>query len=124
MNDQVEVTWQTLRNIPHSIMVHAQVSDEYIYIALINMTDHIFTVIPIKHLVNQDGDKNTRHKLATGMNTSVSNLRVLFCPCVVQKESEQVDTKALNTRHKSQKGCCGIFFWNPTASKRVTHRRK
>ena len=34
MNFQVEVTWQTLKNIAHSIMVHAWVSDEYTHFAL------------------------------------------------------------------------------------------
>ena len=41
MNGQVEVTWRTLQSISHSIMVHARVSDKYIYIALMYMTDHI-----------------------------------------------------------------------------------
>ena len=36
---------------------------------------------------------------------SLSNLCVLFCPCVVQKETVHVDTKALDMRHQSQ-----IFF--------------
>ena len=31
-------------------------------------TDHIFTVLPIKHLVNQDGEPTTPHKLATATN--------------------------------------------------------
>ena len=57
------------------------------------MTDHIFTVTPIKHLVNQDGEPITPHKLATGTKPSVSNLSFLF-PCVVQKATAHVDTNA------------------------------
>ena len=49
-------------------MVHVWVSDEYINFALMFMTDHIFPVIPMKHLVNQDGEPTTPHKLATGKN--------------------------------------------------------
>ena len=64
-------------------MVHTQVSGEYIYFALMCTTDHIFPVIPIKHLVNQDGKPTTPHKMATVTKPSVSNLRVLFCICVV-----------------------------------------
>ena len=49
MNSQFEVTWQTFQTISQSIMVHAQVSDKYIHFSLIYMTDHIFTVLPIKN---------------------------------------------------------------------------
>ena len=75
MDDQVEFTWRTLKTIAHSIMLHAQVSDEYIHFALMYTTYDIFTVLPIKHLVNQDGGTTTPHKLATGMKPSVSNLQ-------------------------------------------------
>ena len=51
MNGQVEVTWQTWRTIIHSSMVHARVSDKYINRLLMYTTDHIFPVLPIKHLV-------------------------------------------------------------------------
>ena len=96
MNCPVELTYQTLWNITHSIRVHARVSDKYIHFSLIYTTDHIFPVLPIKHLVNQDGESTTPNKLATSTKHSLSNLRVLFCPCVVQKANAQVDTKALN----------------------------
>ena len=70
------MTWQTLQTIAHSIMVHAQVSDKYIHFLLMYTTDHIFPVLPIKHLVNQDGEPTTPQKLATGTKPSVSNLHV------------------------------------------------
>ena len=44
-------------------------------------TDHTFMVLPIKDLINEDGDPTTPHKLATGKKPSVSHLRVLFCQC-------------------------------------------
>ena len=95
MNGQVEVTWRILQTIAHSIMVHVRVSDKYIHFALMYTTDHLFTVLPIKHLVNQDGEPTMPHKLATGTKPSVSNLRVLFFPCVLQKATAHVYTKAL-----------------------------
>ena len=52
-------------------MVHTRVSDKYIHLALMYMTDNILPGIPIKHLVNQDGEPPTPHKLATGIKTSV-----------------------------------------------------
>ena len=72
-NGQVKVTWWTLLTITHSIMVHALVSDRYIYIALMDMTDHISTVLPIKYLVNQDGEPIIPCKLATGTNIQYQN---------------------------------------------------
>ena len=102
-------------------MVHAQVSDEYIHFSLMYITDHIFPVIPIKHLVNQDGGPTIPQKLATGTKTSVSNLLVLFFPCVVKKSTAHVDTKALNMRHQSQKVFHGIFVGIPQHQKGTSY---
>ena len=52
MNEQVKVTWRTLRTIAHSLMVHARVLESYIHLELMCMKDHIFLVIPIKDLIN------------------------------------------------------------------------
>ena len=40
-------------------------------------------VLPIKYLINEDGNLTTPFKLATDAKPSVSHLCVLFCPCVV-----------------------------------------
>ena len=71
--------------------------------------EHILPDLPIKDLINEDGDPTTPHKLATGMKPSVSHLRMLFCPCVVRKATSHVETKTLNMRHQAQKGFRGIF---------------
>ena len=96
MNVQVELTWRTLRTVTHSLMVHARVSEAYIHFALMYTTDHIFPVLPIKYLINEDGDLTTPHKLATVSKPPVSHLRVLFCPCFVRKSTAHVEIKALN----------------------------
>ena len=103
INFQVEVTWQTFLTIAHSIMVHVRVSDKYIHFSLMYITDHIFPVLTIKHLVNRYSEPNTPHKMETITKTSVSNPRVLFCPFFVRKENAHVDTKALNVCRESQK---------------------
>ena len=90
MNRQVEVTWRTLSTVPYSLMVHARVPEVFVYFALMYATDHIYTVLPIKDLINEDGDPTTPHKLATGTKPSVSHLRMLFCPCVVRKSKAHV----------------------------------
>ena len=77
----------------------AQVSDNYIRFSSIYTIDHIFSVIPIKHLVNQDGEPTKPQILATGTKHSVSDLNVLFFPCVLEKATAHVDTKALIMHH-------------------------
>ena len=79
--------------------------------------DHIFLFLPIKDLINEDGDPTTPHKLATGTKPSGSHLRVLFCPCVVRKATAHVETKTLNMRHQAQKGFRGIFVGIPQHQK-------
>ena len=86
-------------------MVHARVS------FWINVYDRsYFLVLPTKYLTNEDGEPTTPYKLAIGKQPSVSHVRVLFFPCVVQKATARVDKKALNIRHQAKKGFHGIFF--------------
>ena len=80
MNRKFEVTWRTLSTVAHSRMVHARLPEVYIHFALMYTTDHIFPFLPIKYLINEDGDPTTPHKLATGTKPSVPHLRVLFFP--------------------------------------------
>ena len=103
MNEKVEVTWIKLRTIEHSVMVHARVSEAYINFASMYTKDHIFTILPIKDLINKDSDLTTPYKLATGMKPSVSHLRALCCTCVAQKSTAHVGKKTLNMRHQAQK---------------------
>ena len=72
-------------------------------------THHIFTDLPIKHLINQDGEPTTPHKLETGTKPSVSNLHVLFSPCVVQKVTAHVYGNSFKMCHQSQNNFWGIF---------------
>ena len=117
MNRQVEVTWRTLRKIAHSRMVHARVLEAYIHFQLMYMAYHIFLVLPIKDLINKDGNPTTPFKLATGTKPSVKYLCVLFCLCVVWKDTVHVQTKELNMFHKAQKGFCGILIGIPQHQK-------
>ena len=90
-------------------MAHVRVSGEYIHFSLIYKTDHIFPVLSIKHLVNQDIEPTTPHKMATDTTPSVSSIPILFCTCVVRNSTSHVGTKALNMRHQSQKVFQGIL---------------
>ena len=90
-------------------MVHARFLEAYIHFALMYTIDQIFQVLPIKDLINEDGNPTMSFKIATGTKPSVSYLRVLFCPCVVPKATAHFGTKTLNMLHQAQKGFCGIF---------------
>ena len=98
-------------------MVHAQISDKYIHFALMYTADNIFPVVPIKNLVNQDGEPTTPQILATDTEPSALNLCALLCQYFVRKATTQVDTKALNMSHQSQKGFRDIFLGIPQHQK-------
>ena len=55
--------------------------------------------------------------METGTKPSVSNIFVLYFPCVLRKATAHVDVKALNMRHQSQKGFWGIFVEIPQHQK-------
>ena len=82
-------------------MVNDTVPEACINFALIYTTDHIFPVLLIKYLIKKDGYPTTPFELVTGAKYSVSHLRVLLCPCIVQKATAHVDKKALNMRHQT-----------------------
>ena len=71
MNGQVEMIWRTLSTIAHSLMVYARVLEAYIHLTLMYTTDNMFPVLPIKYLINKDGEPTTPFKLATGNKPSV-----------------------------------------------------
>ena len=94
-------------------MVHARFLEAYIHSTLMYTKYHIFPVLTIKDIMNEDGDPTTPHKLATSTNPSVSHLRVLFFPFFVWKDTAHVETKEFNMRQQAQKGFRSIFVGIP-----------
>ena len=88
------MTWRMLRTIAHYLIVHARFLEAYIHFALIYMTDQIFSVLPIKYMINEDGDPTTPFKRATGTKLTVSHLCMLFFPYVVRKATTHARKKA------------------------------
>ena len=76
MNVKVKVTWIMLHTISHSLMVHARFLEAYIHFILMYTADHIFPILPIKYLIDKDGEPTMPFKLATGMKPSISYLCV------------------------------------------------
>ena len=102
------MTNRTFRTIAHSLMVHARVSEAYIHLSLTHTTYHIFPVLPIKYIINEDSDTTTQYKFLTGTKHPVSHLCLLFCRCVLRKATAHVGKKALNMRHEAQNFFCSI----------------
>ena len=71
MNVQVKVTWRMLRTIAHLRMVYARVSEAYIHFLFMYMMEHIFPILPIKDLINENGKPTTPFKLTSGKKPSV-----------------------------------------------------
>ena len=59
-------------------MVHAQVLEAYINFALMYTAYHIFPVLPIKYLINEDFNPTMPFKLATGPKPDNTNLVVKY----------------------------------------------
>ena len=68
-------------------------------------------------MVNHDSDPTVPYNMVTSTKPSVSNIRVLFCPCVVQKTTAHNSRKTLNMNNQSQNVFWGIFFGNPQNQK-------
>ena len=49
-------------------MVYERVPETYIHFELMYTSDKIFPVLPIKDLINKDGDQTKPFKLETGKN--------------------------------------------------------
>ena len=98
-------------------MVHARVLEAYIHFTLMYTKNHIFPVLLIKDLINEDGDPTTPFKISTGTKPSVSHLRVLFFLYVVRKATAHVGIKALNMCHQAQKDFRSIFVGIPQHQK-------
>ena len=85
MNGKVEVTWRTLRKVAQYLMVHARVPEAYVHFALMYTTYHIFPVLPIKNLINEDGDPTTAYKLENRYETfSIIFTRVILSMCCTE----------------------------------------
>ena len=119
MNKQVEVTWIMLRTIAYFTMVHAIFLELYIHFSLMYKTNNIFLVLPIKDLLNKDGDQTITFKLATGTKNLVSHLRVLFFTVVMRKSTAHVGTKVSDMRQQAQKGFHGVFVEIPQIKKGI-----
>ena len=65
---------------------------------------HVFPVLLIKDLVNDQGEPCTPSELMHGEKPPVRQLRTLFCPVIVKKHTAMKDKKVVNMRHQAKKG--------------------
>ena len=90
--------------------MNTQVPNENTHFSLMYTTHHKFTVLSVKHLVNQEGEPLRHKKLASGKKPSLSNLHVFFFLCGAGKATTNVDTNMLNMHHQPQWGFLVIFI--------------
>ena len=92
-------------------MGKAQVSDKYIHFALMYTTDYIFPVLPIKHLVNKDGEKicHTNCKLAQNFQYQT---HMFYSVHVFTKGSAHVKKKCVKHASSITKSFLWYISWN------------
>ena len=118
MNGQVEVTWRKLRTITHALMVHARVPEIYVHFALMYTIDHIFPVLPIKDLIDKDGDPTKPYKLATGTKNQC-HIYVFYFVRVLYKKLRRTLRKDIKHASPSTKRVSRHLRGNTTALKRI-----
>ena len=105
MNVQVEVTWRNLRTVAHSLMVHTTVPEVYVHLTLMYTTDHIFLILPIKDIINEDGDPTMPHKLATGTKPCEDPREVAKQPQRTEPGKSSRDWKRAVSHFADGSGC-------------------
>jgi hypothetical protein len=89
-NHLAERTWQSISNIGRSLLVHARLPDTFMYHALVYAC-HIFNVLPIRGLQNDDDIPATPYQLFFDKRPMISNYRVFGCPTVVKRSGKQTE---------------------------------
>ena len=103
-------------------MVHARVPEVYVHFSLMYDTDHIFPVLTIKDLINEDGDQTTPHKIATGTKPSVSHFTCfIFSVCCTESYRARWD-KDVKHASPSAKRVSRHLFGCSAASKSSRER--
>ena len=113
-NHFAEKTWGTVKNMARFMLCHARLPDSYYFHALLYACE-AFSVLPVKGLLNKDGNPATPHELFTGEKPCISDFRVFGCPVVVKKYVARIDGNA--TSNQTQRGIRGIFIGFPRNQK-------
>jgi transposase InsO family protein len=82
-NHLAERTWQTVGSMARSLLVHARLSDTFMYHALVYAC-HIFNVLPVKGLF-LGNHVSTPYELFQGIKPSISHFHVFGCPITARK---------------------------------------
>ena len=117
-NGLCERTWQSIRILAFAFLNYARVKNEFMTFALEHAWK-IFNILPIKNLVDSDGNPTTPFYLFYKVKPSVRKMRVLFCPVVAkvydrqQKNHKTKETHHYNSSTHPQRGVPGIFVGIP-----------
>ena len=115
MNGLAERTWQSLRELAFSMMVHAQVGDEFYDYAL-QHSWKVFNCLPIRGQ-RIKGRPATPFEMFLGFKPSLSKFKVLFCPVVVNiGDKIGTDKKVRKRKNTPERGMKGIHVGISTKS--------
>jgi transposase InsO family protein len=111
-NHLAECTWQTISAMGHSLIVHARLPDTFMYHAL-TYACRIFNILPVKGLLDNDGNVCTPYELFMGEKPRINHFCVFGCPIVAKKWN----TKQSSTGKQTERGIRGIFLGLDTNQK-------
>lgn len=89
----------------HFLLVHAHLPDTFMYHAL-TYACHIFNVLPVRGLLNEEDTPATPHQLFFGKCPMVSKYRVFGCPTIDHRWVTHNKSNGKQTEH----GTRGIFI--------------
>jgi hypothetical protein len=104
-NHLAERTWQTISSISRSLLVHARLPDTFWFQALCYAA-HIFNILPVHGLKNQEEYPSTPHELFFGTKPCILSYRVFGCPSVLCRWTAEERSNGKQT----ERGMRGIFI--------------
>ena len=110
MNGLAERTWQSVRELAFSMMVHAHVGDEFYGFAL-DQAWKVYNCLPVKGL-EHNGNPATPYEIFYGHKPSLLKFKVMFCPIIVNigdkiGKNKKLRNQEKHARESSQRYPCG-----------------
>lgn len=86
-NGFTERHWQTISQMARKMLVHARLSNDFVYHAL-QYASAIHNALPIKNLINPVGVPTSPDFLFHGRKPKISQFRIFGCPVVFKKHKQ------------------------------------
>ena len=113
-NGLVERHWGTIVKLANALLLHARLNRKFFYYAA-KYAQYIHDIIPVKNLLDAEGNPTTPYFLATGRKPAVKHFRVFGCPAVFKRYEVSDNGKRVKNKY-TQQGMRGIFVGLPDDS--------